>query len=108
MALATIDTTELNDLLGKGQAVVVDFWAEWCRPCHALTPEIEALAVEHVDVRFVKLDIDANPEITAKLGVMSVPTVVHFGGDGAEVARSIGAMRREQLADRLRLNGSAS
>ncbi len=104
MAMAVINDTELQELRGQGTPVVADFYADWCHPCHALTPELEALSERLGEgVRFVKVDIDAHPELTMELGIMSVPTVVHFGGDGEEVARSIGAMRAEVLAQRLRL-----
>ncbi len=95
---------QLKERLGSGKAVVVDFYADWCRPCDAVTPELEALSEERPQVEFVKLDIDAHPEFTANLGIMSVPTIIHFSAEGDEVARTVGASRREVLADRLRLD----
>jgi thioredoxin len=105
MPMAMVTDTELQDLRWKGTPVVVDFYADWCRPCHALAPELERLSNRvGTAATFVKLDIDAHPELTQELGIFSVPTVVHFGGDGSEVARSIGAMRADALAELLQLD----
>ena len=105
MSLTAVDETQLSELLQKGKPVVVDFSADWCAPCKAIAPELEKLASTTEGIEFVELDIDAHPGITQQLRVMSVPTVVHFGADGSEVARSVGAVRAEQLALRLGLNG---
>lgn len=105
MALTLVDQNELNDLLGSGTPIVADFHAEWCHPCHALAPEIEALAASLGDsVRFVKIDVDANPELASDLGVMSIPTVIHFSAEGKEIARAVGAMRADRLARNLGLD----
>lgn len=102
--MTKIDEGQLRDRLGAGRPVVVDFYADWCAPCRAIAPELAALESEHgSDVDFVKIDIDANPTLANELGVMSIPTVVHFGDTGAEVARSVGAAPASALALRLRL-----
>ena|SRR5687768_2733408 len=104
MAPAVVSDTQLQELRGQGGPVVVDFYADWCHPCHALAPELETLSEKlGADVTFVKVDVDAHPGLAAELGIRGVPTVIHFGGDGVEVARSIGAVPAEQLALRLRL-----
>jgi thioredoxin 1 len=70
--------------------VVVDFWAEWCGPCHALAPTLEQLAAERAgDVKMGKLDVDANPDTAQAFGVRSIPTVVVFR-DGEAVEQIIG------------------
>ncbi|MFN2587031.1 MAG: thioredoxin [Actinomycetota bacterium] len=75
---------------GRGQ-VVVDFFAEWCGPCHQVAPELERLAAKwDGSVRFVKLDIDENPEVATKYGVFSIPTIVLFV-DGDVAATTMGA-----------------
>lgn len=105
MALTLVDQTELSDLLGSGTPIVADFHADWCHPCHAIAPELEALAVSLGDrVRFVKVDVDANPELASDLGVMSIPTVIHFSAEGKEVARTVGAVRAAELARNLGLD----
>ncbi len=72
---ATFDT----DVLENDKPVVVDFWAAWCGPCRMVAPEIEKLAEKYagsVEVR--KLDVDANPQIAMRYGIMSIPTVAYF------------------------------
>lgn len=72
---ATFDT----DVLENNKPVVVDFWAAWCGPCRMVAPEIEKLAAKYagsVEVR--KLDVDANPQIAMRYGIMSIPTVAMF------------------------------
>lgn len=104
MSLANVNDTQLRELLGKGKPVVVDFYAEWCRPCHAIAPELEKLASRSEgEIEFVKLDIDAHPKLVSGLGIMSVPTVIHFSSDGSEFARTVGVARGDELVQRLRL-----
>ena len=103
-----IDETQLRQRLGAGRPIVADFTADWCAPCRALAPELDKLEADYGDaVDFVKIDVDANPGLTAELGVMGVPTVVHFSAEGEEVARSTGAMPAPALEVRLSLSGSA-
>jgi len=102
---AVIDQFELKAKLGGGKAIVVDFYADWCGPCRAVAPEVETLAAKYGDIEFVKIDSDANPDLVASLGIMGIPTIVHFSPAGEEVARSTGAAKAEALAFRLRLDG---
>ena len=100
----TVNTSEFNELRGSGKAVVVDFYADWCGPCRAIAPEVQALAEAVGDgAVFVKLDVDAHPEVASELGILGIPTVIHFGADGTEVARSTGLVRSAMLADALGL-----
>ncbi|HYZ93256.1 MAG TPA: thioredoxin family protein [Actinomycetota bacterium] len=104
MPLAHVSDVELKALFGKGKPVVVDFYADWCGPCRVVGPELETLAARSEGkVEFVKLDVDAHPRFTAELGIMGVPTVIHYGADGNEVARAVGAARADVLAQRLLL-----
>ena len=106
MSLKVVDAAELTELRTAGKPVVVDFYADWCGPCRAIGPEIETLASSTPDTTFVKLDVDANPELAVELGVMGIPTVIHFASDGSEVARSTGLRRSAALASALGIDAA--
>jgi thioredoxin len=77
--------------------VLVDFWAEWCVPCHMVSPVVEEIGQEKGEsLRVAKLNIDENPEVTRRYGVMSIPTLMLFKG-GEEKARVVGARGKEAL-----------
>jgi thioredoxin 1 len=88
-------------VLGADAAVLVDFWAEWCVPCHMVSPVVEEIGEEKGEVlRVAKLNIDDNPEVTRKYGVMSIPSLILFVG-GEEVARVVGARGKDALLKEL-------
>ncbi len=81
--------------------VVVDFWAEWCGPCHMLAPSVDQLAREFVDKAVVaKVDADENPEILQRFGIMGIPTLIYFKG-GKEADRVVGVTRYGTLKAKL-------
>jgi thioredoxin 1 len=84
------DASFEEDVLRSDKPVVVDFWAPWCGPCHAITPVLEQLAGETEKVEFVKLDIDDNPAAASRYDVLSIPTVILFQ-DGVAKETVIGA-----------------
>ncbi len=91
MALNVTDANFAQEVLGADKPVLVDFWAEWCPPCKAMSPTIEALADELADsVKIVKLDVDANPGITVQYNVRSMPTLIIFR-NGQPVDLKVGA-----------------
>lgn len=72
--------------------VLVDLWAPWCGPCKAVAPALEQLAVDLAGtLRVVKVNVDDAPEVSARLGVQGIPTMVLFD-DGVEIARQVGAL----------------
>jgi thioredoxin 1 len=91
------DASFADEVLASELPVLVDFWAEWCPPCHRLAPVLDELAAEYEGrVRIVKVDTDANPETTRAYGIMSMPTLTMFRG-GAVVSQVIGAQPKPRL-----------
>jgi thioredoxin 1 len=78
---AVTDTTFDTDVLKSDKPVLVDFWAEWCVPCKKVDPLLAEIANEMGDqIEIVKVNIEENPEIAMKYGVMTVPTLTIFKG----------------------------
>ena len=72
------------------QAAIVDFWAEWCGPCHMIAPSVQGIADEYAGrVMVAKLNADEHPEVLGRYGVMGIPTLIYFKG-GKEVDRVVG------------------
>ena len=79
-----------SQVLNADEVVLVEFWADWCAPCRMIAPVVEDLANElGARVRFAKMDIDANPEVANRLGIMSIPTLIIFKG-GQAADRTVG------------------
>ena len=97
--MSVIELTEKSfDTAINSPNVLVDFYAEWCGPCRAQAPVLEAFA-ERYDgrVKVAKLDVDQAPSVAQRLGIMSVPTLVAFR-EGKETARRTGVQSSEGLA----------
>ncbi|HEY5081350.1 MAG TPA: thioredoxin [Bauldia sp.] len=88
-----------SQVLGAALPVVVDFTAEWCPPCHAIAPSLEALSDELAGrVKIVRLDVDIDPSISARYGVRSMPTLMMFK-NGEPTAIQVGAAPKGRLSD---------
>ena len=97
----TFETEVLED--SKQTPVLVDFWAEWCGPCHAVSPVLEKIADERQgELKLVKINIDENQEIAGRYGIMSIPTMILFK-DGEPAAAAIGARPKGDLERQLGL-----
>jgi thioredoxin 1 len=105
MATDVTETTFENEVIegSKQKAVLVDFWAEWCGPCHAVSPVLERIVEERSDeLTLVKVNIDENQELAGRFGVMSIPTMILFR-DGEPAAAAIGARPKGDLERQLGL-----
>jgi thioredoxin 1 len=85
------------DVLKNEKPVVVDYWAEWCGPCRMVAPVLEEIATEHGDkIDIVKLNVDENPKVARKYGIMNIPTLGVFSG-GEVVKEIVGARPKSAL-----------
>ena len=91
--MATITITEDNfnsEVLESDRTVLLDFWADWCGPCRMVSPIVDEIANEHTEVKVGKVNIDEQPQLAAKYGVMSIPTLMVIK-NGEVTEKAIGA-----------------
>ena len=96
---AVSDANFQSDVIeaSKTQTVMVDFWADWCRPCHMLSPTVEEIAREQAGkLKVVKLNVDENINTPGKYNIRGIPTLLFFKG-GQVADQVVGAVPKEQI-----------
>jgi len=101
--LKPVEITDSNfeEIINSEKPVLVDFWAEWCGPCKMIGPVVEELANEFDGKAIIgKVDVDTNPEVSAKFGIRSIPTLLVFKG-GEIVDKQVGAVPKAVLSEKI-------
>ena len=96
MATATATAESFDELIDGDGIVLVDFWAEWCGPCHRFAPVFEEASEQHQDIRFYKVDTEEERELAARASITSIPTLMAFR-DGILVYARPGALPAPML-----------
>jgi thioredoxin 1 len=102
MANAVTEATFDEEVLASEKPVIVDFWAEWCGPCHAVAPVLDRIVEERDELKLVKVNIDEQPELAQRYGIASIPTMILFE-DGEPKKAAIGAQPKGSLERQLGL-----
>ena len=108
MATNVTGETFQEEVLDSERPVIVDFWAEWCGPCHAVEPVLDRIVEERGDeLKLVKVNIDDQQELAIRYGVSSIPLIMLFK-DGEPAAAAVGAMPKRMLERELGLAEEAA
>ncbi len=99
---AVTDTSFEKDVMKSATPVLVDFWAEWCGPCRALSPKLEEIATEmSTQVKIVKMNVDENPQTPGQYGIRGIPALLLFK-DGKQVGELIGNQPKDNITEFLK------
>jgi thioredoxin 1 len=107
MSTAVTESSFEQEVLQSDTPVIVDFWAEWCGPCHAVSPVLDKIAEERSgELKLVKVNIDEEEGLARKYGIASIPTIILFK-DGEPAAAAIGAQPKLAIEKALGLSQAA-
>ena len=102
METITITAQNFSEVVGSEEPVLIDFWAPWCGPCRMAAPIVEEVAAEiGPQVRVGKIDVDREPELADRFGVLSIPTLLLLK-QGKVAARSVGLRSRDDILEMVR------
>lgn len=97
MSVLTINNANFqSEVINSDKPVLLDFWASWCAPCRMLSPVVDEIADQRGDIKVGKINVDEEPELAGKFGVMSIPTLVVMK-DGKIVNQSVGVRPKAQI-----------
>ncbi|NLH02314.1 MAG: thioredoxin [Clostridiales bacterium] len=101
MSVVTVTSQNFDtEVLSSEKPVLIDFWASWCGPCRMLSPVVDAIADERADIKVCKVNVDDEPELAGRFGVMSIPTLIVLVG-GQVRNKSIGVVPKEKILEML-------
>ena len=97
--MSAVNITKNNfheEILNADKPILLDFWASWCGPCRMVAPDIEEIANERSDIKVCKVNVDEQPELAGRFGIMSIPTLVVMK-DGKVTNQAMGARPKSQI-----------
>jgi len=97
MAIITVNQNNFHsEVLESDKKVLLDFWASWCGPCRMVAPVLDAIAEEREDIKVCKVNVDEEPELASRFGIMSIPTLM-VSEDGQVVNKAMGARPKDAI-----------